>query len=364
MAAPPGSDHRSNEMPTFPKMSTSPTVFLLPQASAFHDTGWSHPEHQGRLRAIASAVGRDMETLHGRVVMEEAREASIEELLRVHTPKHVDRVQEAVAVARRKGAIVGLDPDTRVSAASWKAALEAAGAVLTAVQGVVEGRFANGFVAGRPPGHHATPDRAMGFCLFNSVAVAVRWLQEQKHAEKLLIVDWDVHHGNGTQEIFYEDPSVFYLSLHQYPHFPGTGAAEERGEGRGRGTTLNVPLAPRTPRGEYLERFHEALEGAFEIFTPDFVLVSAGFDVIAGDPLGGQLVEREDMHRLTSQVMSMAEETCGGRLVATLEGGYDLKNTAQGALAVLRALCGVETPQPLTEHPPSAVPERGEERDS
>jgi acetoin utilization deacetylase AcuC-like enzyme len=181
----------------------------------------------------------------------------------------------------------------------------------------------------------------MGFCLFNNVAVAARWLQAERRAERVLIVDWDVHHGNGTQDVFWEDPSVFYLSLHQWPHYPGTGAADEVGGGAGRGFTLNVPLAAATPRAEYLRSYAESLDAVLERFRPDFILVSSGFDVLAGDPLGGQLLEPADMHELTAGLMARADELCGGRIVVLLEGGYEVKRTGLGAVAVIRALAGV-----------------------
>ena len=240
---------------------------------------------------------------------------------------------------------IPLDSDTRVSGASWDAAVGSCGAVLSAVDGISQGHVKNAFVATRPPGHHATRNRPMGFCLLNHVAVGVRYVQERAIARRVLIVDWDVHHGNGTQEIFYDDPDVFYLSLHMFPHFPGTGRAEETEAGEGRGTTLNVPLPPGTSREEYGERFHEALAQARASFSPEFVFISSGFDVLAGDPLGGLEVEPEDLHAFTRAVMDLAEESAGGRVVVALEGGYLPERVGAGAVNVLRALSGLE-PQP------------------
>ncbi len=323
----------------------SPTTgFFLHPASALHDTGWRHPEHQGRLRALASTVGQDLLTLHSHVEQMEAREADIEDLLRVHTEAHVESVREACRVAGERDMILALDPDTKVSSASWEAAMGSAGTAIAAASAVVAGRVETAFVATRPPGHHATPDRAMGFCLFNSVAVVARWLQAHRHAERVLIVDWDVHHGTGTQDAFYDDPTVFFLSLHQWPHYPGTGAAEERGEGPGEGCTLNVPLAAGTPRTDYLVHFERALDEASGLFRPDFVLVSAGFDVMAGDPLGGMLLEPEDLHMMTRRLMDTVALGCGGRVVALLEGGYDPPRVGKGAVAVIRALAGLAAP--------------------
>ena len=317
------------------------TGFYLHPASPLHDTGWGHPEHQGRLRALASAVGKDLLTLHGSVEQMEAGEAAIEDLLRVHSQAHVERVRAGCRAAETGEAIVSLDEDTKVSGASWEAALGSAGAAITAARDIVQGRIANAFVAGRPPGHHATPDKVMGFCLFNSIAIVARWLQARGHAERVLIVDWDVHHGNGTQDAFYDDPTVFFLSLHQWPHYPGTGAADERGAAAGDGYTLNVPLPAGTPRDEYRGHFERGVEAAVGLLRPDFVLVSSGFDVMAGDPLGGMLLEPEDLHAMTRRLLEGVASECGGRMLVLLEGGYDPKRLGDGTVAVVRALAGL-----------------------
>jgi len=321
------------------------TGFLLHPASPLHDTGWGHPEHQGRLRALASTVGRDLLTLHGTVEQLEGREATLDEIGAVHSDAHVERVRRACEAAAAQDTLVALDPDTKVSAASWEAALGSAGTAIAAADAIVSGSVRTAFVATRPPGHHATPDRPMGFCLFNNVAIVARWLQREGHAERVLIVDWDVHHGNGTQDAFYDDPTVFFLSLHQWPHYPGTGAPHERGSGPGEGYTLNVTLPAGTPRGVYLERFDRALEEALAAQAPDFVLVSSGFDAMAGDPLGGLLLEPEDFHALTRRVMGAASEHCGGRVLALLEGGYDPPRLGLGAVAVIRGLAGLDAPE-------------------
>jgi len=328
--------------------SAPPVGFLLHPEAPLHDTGWGHPEHQGRLRALASAVGRDLLALHERVVQIEPGEVSDEDLLRVHTPDHLALVRAAVERATQEATPVALDANTMVSSASWGAAAGSTAALLTAVGQVADGTLSSAFVATRPPGHHATPDRAMGFCLINHVAVAARWLQATGRAERVLIVDWDVHHGNGTQDTFYADGTVFYLSLHQSPHYPGTGQTSETGTGDGAGWTLNVPLPAGTPVAEYRRQFSSALERGMETCRPDFVLISAGFDVMAGDPLGGMLLEPEDLHHLTREVMARAGgqseegDSRGVGIVATLEGGYDPGRTGLGAAAVLRALAGIE----------------------
>lgn len=324
---------------------SAPTGFFLHPASPLHDTGWGHPEHQGRLRALASTVGKDLLTLHGHVEQMQAGEATRADLLRVHTEAQIQSVRDACSIAEASGRIASIDPDTKVSSASWEAALGSAGTAIAAARAVADGRLSTAFVATRPPGHHATPDQAMGFCLFNNIAVTARWLQAEGLAERVLIVDWDVHHGNGTQDTFYTDPSVFFLSLHQWPHYPGSGAAEETGAGEGKGTTLNVPLPAGTSATEYRGHFERALDAALGRFTPDFVLVSSGFDCMAGDPLGDFRLEPTDLHWMTRHVIETGAAACDGRVVALLEGGYDPKRLGLGAVAVVRALADLEGPE-------------------
>jgi len=320
------------------------TGFYLHPSASLHDTGWGHPEHQGRLRALASTVGRDLVMLHGRVEQQESPEATEEELLRVHTQGHIKLVRDMCVSADVQQKVLALDPDTKVSGASWEAAVGSAGAAIAAVSAVADGDLASAFVACRPPGHHATPDRAMGFCLFNNVAVAARHLQATGRAERVLIVDWDVHHGNGTQDTFYDDPTVFFLSLHQAPHFPGTGSEDQTGEGEGEGFTLNVPMPAGTSRESYRTRFREALEESTARMAPDFVLVSSGFDCLADDPLGGFLLEPEDLYQMAREVVDLAEAQCGGRVAAVLEGGYEPSRVGVASVSVIRALAGLPDP--------------------
>lgn len=317
------------------------TGFYLHPASPLHDTGWGHPEHQGRLRSLASTVGRDLLTLHGHVEQMAHGTATEDDLLRVHTPAHISRVRAACEAAVASGGIESIDADTKVSSASWEAATGSAGTAIAAVRAVAEGEIGNAFVATRPPGHHATPTTPMGFCLFNNVAVAARWLQDNGHARNVLIVDWDVHHGNGTQDAFYEDPTVFFLSLHQWPHYPGTGAAEETGTGDGAGTTMNVALPGGTPAAAYRARFDTALDDVLARFDPDFILVSAGFDCLAGDPLGDFLLEPSDLYAMNRRLADVAADRCDGRIVAFLEGGYDPSRLGAGTVSVIRALAGL-----------------------
>jgi len=324
---------------TGPNSRFLPVGFLIHSDASLHDTGWGHPEHQGRLRAIASSVGQDLLALDGRVIQVEPGNIQEEDLLRVHTELHLGNFRDAVGIATRESRLVSLDPDTIVSPNSWKAACGSSAALITAVRMVNDKELSTAFVATRPPGHHATAERAMGFCLINHVAIAVRWLQENRKVRKVLIIDWDVHHGNGTQDIFYDDGSVYYFSLHQWPHFPGSGTAGEIGEGAGLGLTRNLPVKARTSALAYCGLFLENLEQVLQSFEPDFILISAGFDVMEGDPLGDLCLEPEDLHFLTSEVIRCAPKGCG--IVAALEGGYDPKRTGLGVKAVLRALAAV-----------------------
>ncbi len=317
-----------------------PTALVSHPDCALHDTGWRHPEHQGRLPGIVRALSRDAPALLEHVLQEEAPHATEADLLRVHTAAHVERIRTAVSAATQDRP-VALDADTIVSPPSWDAALAAVGAVMRASELVLDGHASTGFALSRPPGHHATADRAMGFCLFNNVAVAARAVLQRPDVSRVLIVDWDVHHGNGTQDIFYADPSVHYLSLHLSPHYPGTGAAEERGAGAAMGATHNVPLSGETTREQYLDTFRTALSEACEAARPDFVLVSAGFDCMAGDPLGGLPLEPVDLHTMAAEVVDATRATAAGRVVAALEGGYVPDRVGQGVVNVIRAFAGL-----------------------
>lgn len=283
-----------------------------------HDTSRGHPERPARLEA---AVDRLESTgLMDRLVPIEARPVEERWLLTVHTQPYLDYLRASVPAE----GYVRLDPDTVMSPRSLDAALLASGGVLAAVDAVMEGRVRNAFVAARPPGHHAPADRAMGFCLVNHIAVAARYLQTQHGLERVLIVDWDVHHGNGTQDIFYSDPTVFYFSSHQYPYYPGTGAADETGDGAGRGATMNVPLRAGTGDDEIVAIYRDQLNAVADRFHPQFVLVSAGFDAHRDDPLAQLDVTEAGYRDLTAVVKAIAEKHAAGRLVSVLEGGYDL----------------------------------------
>ena len=282
-----------------------------------HDTG-GHPESPRRLTAI-------MDGLNSRGILENLvpvapgrAGAGIIEL--VHSSSYIKWVEKMV----NGGARILDSGDTVVSEGSFEAARLAAGGVTAAVDAVMEERVRNCFCVVRPPGHHALHDRAMGFCLFNNVAIGARYVQERYGIERVLIVDWDVHHGNGTQDTFYEDPSVFYFSSHQYPHYPGSGSADETGEGAGEGFTLNFPLAAGSGDEDCLRGFRESLIPAMEEFKPGFVFISAGFDGHHRDSLSSINLTGEGFRRLTALVGTLADKYAGGRLVSVLEGGYDL----------------------------------------
>ena len=308
------------------------TGFVYSDVYLKHNTGAGHPERAERLTAIVDRLQQS--GLLAEMVRLEPVAAAPEWITAVHSPQYLERV--------RTNCLAGaphLDStDTPVSAESYAAALSAAGGVLAAVDGVMSGKVRNAFCAVRPPGHHALKERAMGFCLFNNVAIAARYLQKQHKLARVLIVDWDVHHGNGTQAAFNDNPTVFYFSTHQSPFYPGTGRAEERGEGKGVGSKLNVPLPAGSGDADYLKAFEEKLKPAADAFKPDFVLVSAGFDAAQGDLLGRMKITPDGYAALTRIVKSIAERHCQGRLVSVLEGGYNLEALAASVEAHVRTL--------------------------
>lgn len=283
-----------------------------------HDNGPFHPESVKRLEAILAHLKGS--GLWNKLCLKKPRMATEEEIAMVHSPMYIRQVKE---LAQRGGG--QLDPDTIVCKDSYKAALYAAGALLDAVDAVMAGKAANAFCMVRPPGHHATPTEGMGFCIFNNVAIAAHHLLSRHGLQRVLIVDWDCHHGNGTQEAFYEEPRVFYISLHRWPFYPGTGSPEEAGEGPGKGFTLNIPLTWSTSRREYLETFEKAMQVQAKDYCPEFVLISAGFDAYLKDPIAGLGLEAEDFGMLTEMVIEVAKECASGRIVSCLEGGYSLE---------------------------------------
>ena len=302
-----------------------------------HDTGPYHPETAQRLEAVVRALRREGR----RFESPPDPPRTLAALERVHEPGYVARVRAAcdAAPAGAEGAFTLFDcPDNALSARTFAAAFRATGLVLAAVDAVVEKRAPAVFVAARPPGHHALAARAMGFCYFNTIAVAARDLVEHWGAGRVLVADFDVHHGNGTQEIFWEDGRVAYLSVHRYPFYPGTGAADEEGAGRGRGATVNVPQRAGAGDGAYAGGFSAALDALAARFKPEFVLVSAGFDAHEGDPLGGMRVTTEGFCWMTRAVEDVAGAFAGGRIVSLLEGGYDADALGRCAVEHVRVL--------------------------
>ncbi len=289
-----------------------------------HDTGPFHPERPARLEAILEAFKKhDINP-----PLLEIEPASREDLLRVHSKSHVDAIERAC-----KENLDYPDPDTVMGDGSWEAALLSAGGAISACKAVLEGKYKAVFEIMRPPGHHAEPNRAMGFCLFNNVAIAGRWLTDVAGLKRIAIFDFDVHHGNGTQKVFYEDDRVYYVSIHQYPHYPGTGFPEERGKNN---TNLNVQMMPGVPA----ELWHSALANLIlpelKRFNPEFLLISAGFDAHVDDPLGSQNLTEEDFAKLTTTIMEVGK----GGIVSVLEGGYNLHSLGESSVAHYLALAG------------------------
>ena len=286
--------------------------------------------------------GLERAGLLGRCQLIPPRPATERELLRCHTPQYLQRVQEDI-LAGRDQLSTG---DTAISAHSERTARLAAGGVLAAVEAVMEGRVRQAFAVVRPPGHHASATRGMGFCIYNNVAIAARHLQAEHGLERILIVDWDVHHGNGTQDIFWRDPSVLFFSSHQAPFYPGSGTRLERGEGPGAGFTCNCPLPPGTTGRQLLAAWRDELVPLAQAFAPEFVLISAGFDSRGGDPLGDFRLEDGDFAALTQLMLDIAAQSAQGRLVSVLEGGYDLAGLASASAAHVATLLGLGATAP------------------
>jgi acetoin utilization deacetylase AcuC-like enzyme len=307
------------------------TTFLYTHPACLdHDPGRHHPESAARLRAVLDALAdREFDRLERR----EAPEAALEDLLRVHPRPHVERLMRAVP----KSGHVGIDADTILSPASGLAALCAAGAVVAAVDAVVANEADNAFCAVRPPGHHAEPDRAMGFCLFNNIAVGALRAREAHGLQRIAVIDFDVHHGNGTQAAFEADNALFYASTHQSPLYPGTGSVGETGVGN----LFNVPLRPMAGSTQFRAAMSERILPALDAFRPEFVLISAGFDAHRSDPLAQLLLDEEDYTWVTERLIEIADRHASGRLVSALEGGYDLPALGASVVAHVRALMSV-----------------------
>ena len=307
------------------------TALYTHPACLGHDPGHGHPESPARLRAVLAALDApEFRALDRR----EAPLVTREQLLRVHPQTHVQHVLDAVPQQGH----AALDGDTVLSPGSGEAALRAAGAVCAAIDAVATAEVTNAFCAVRPPGHHARPAQGMGFCLFNNIAIAARHAQKVHGAQKAAIIDWDVHHGNGTQDIFYEDGSVLFVSTHQSPLYPFTGHAEETGSGKGKGSTLNFPFPARTGMSRIGSAFTDHILPALDRFKPDVIFISAGFDSRIDDPLGQFRLTDEDFVMLTRHLIEAAKAHCDGRLISVLEGGYNLHGLASAVTAHVGAL--------------------------
>jgi acetoin utilization deacetylase AcuC-like enzyme len=301
-----------------------------------HDTGKLHPENASRLSFL-------MDHLEKKKMLSEVKKIEpinppLEWVRKIHPAEYIQLIEEF-----SKHAPAYLDADTVISSETYRVALLAVGGVLAGVDEVMQGKVKNVFCAIRPPGHHAEPNRGMGFCIFNNVALGARYVQEKYGLKKVLIVDWDAHHGNGTQKAFYSDPTVYYFSIHQFPFYPGTGEEREKGEGEGLGYTLNIPMFAGSGDLEYIEVFETIFYPAALRFAPEFVFISAGFDGHMDDPLTNLQLSPNGFSKITQVVKELAEKTCEGRIVSVLEGGYNLKALACSVEAHLEVLMGKKT---------------------
>lgn len=312
------------------------TAFITHPRYVEHDQK-GHPEHAGRIRAVWRRL--DEAGLMARLQRQDAAPASEDQIRLVHTAAYYQLVMSTAAMDRWNR----LDADTYVGPMSAEVALLAAGGVVDAVAAVLEGKADNALAAVRPPGHHAMPDRAMGFCIFGNVAVAARVAQQAYGLKRVMIVDYDVHHGNGTEAMFYDDPSVYFVSLHQWPLYPGTGALTDIGRGAGRGATLNIPVAPGNGDANYAALFEKVLWPAAERFQPELILVSVGHDAHWSDPLAGMKLTLTGYAHLAREMQRMADKLCGGRVVFVMEGGYDLDALSYGMVNIAHVLLGDET---------------------
>jgi acetoin utilization deacetylase AcuC-like enzyme len=326
-----------------------PTGIVKDQTYLCHEMGSYHPESPDRLAVIYQMIEDANPPME--LVEIPARDATVDEIAWVHDRRYIETI---VATAGKEETF--LDPDTSACAQSWTAARRAVGGLFSLLDSVMEGQVRNGFALVRPPGHHAERRRAMGFCLFNNVAVGARYLMHAHNLERVVILDWDIHHGNGTQNAFYEETSVLYVSTHQYPHYPGTGAAREAGHGPGAGFTLNFPMGAGFGDAEYLSAFHLVIAPIIEAYRPQFIIVSAGFDAHHLDPLGGMSLTEEGYEQMLQILMHLSAELCSNRLVLALEGGYNLRALPDSVKRMLSCLSKYD---PETETVPLAPSPEG-----
>ncbi len=309
------------------------TLLLTHPAFVEHDTGYGHPERADRMRAIDKVLAHESYNALKRA--EAPMRVDVEEeILRVHPQDHLDRIKAAAEVVKKRDGNMHLDGDTVMSPGTYEAAVRAVGAGLDAIDEVMTGRVANAFCQVRPPGHHAEADRAMGFCLFSNAAIAAHYARARHGAERVAVVDWDVHHGNGTQDIFWSDKDMFYGSTHQMPLFPGTGALSETGVGN----IWNAPLREGDAGETFRDAFTSRILGPLHNFGPDLIVISAGFDAHKRDPLGGLRLVEADFMWATEALGKTAETHCKGRIVSMLEGGYDLEALAKSVAVHVRTL--------------------------
>jgi acetoin utilization deacetylase AcuC-like enzyme len=314
------------------------TLLFSHPSSLAHDTGFGHPETSARITAITQALAADT---FRHLRREEAPAAELAPILRVHPPGYVAALEASMPAH----GVAYLDGDTSVSSGSWDAMLHAVGGAMAATDAVMKGEATNAFVAMRPPGHHASQTTPMGFCMFNNAAIAARHAQAVHGAERVAIVDFDVHHGNGTQAIFWADPSVLYCSTHQMPLFPGTGAADEVGT---QGTIVNAPLSAGADGFNFREAIESVVLPRLIDFAPDALIISAGFDAHWRDPLANINLTEADFAWVTGQLMEIAGRSCNGRVISLLEGGYDLEGLGRSAAAHVATLMGMSYESPST----------------
>lgn len=290
-----------------------------------------HPENPQRLESIYKGINENI--ISENLVRIKTRLATKDEIALIHDPEYIDEIESYLDLPPRR-----LDADTYLSEKSPEIAKLAVGGVLNLVDEVISGNINNGFALVRPPGHHAEKDRAMGFCIYNNIAIGAKYAIKKYGLERIAIIDWDLHHGNGTQNSFYEDSNVLYFSIHQYPHYPGTGSYLEKGVGNGEGFNINIPLSSGHGDVDYCNLFDEIIGPVCNEFKPQLIMVSAGFDIYYYDPLGGMKVTRNGFGAITSKIISIAENSCEGRLIHVLEGGYDLVGLAGGVVEVLNKM--------------------------
>jgi acetoin utilization deacetylase AcuC-like enzyme len=308
------------------------TAYLFDPVFLKHTTGWGHPERPERLEAIHSAIASA--AYYNDLVKVAASLAEMKYIELIHSRSYILRAEQEI----KSGASHLDSMDTVVCRKSYDVALMAVGGSLNVCDTLMKGAAVNGFCAVRPPGHHAEKDYAAGFCIFNNIAIAARYIQEMHGIKKVAIVDWDVHHGNGTQHSFERDPSVLYISLHQFPHYPGTGSETETGKGKGLGYTMNIPMSEGSGDEEYLDAFHHRIVPRLEEFNPEIILISAGFDGHRSDPLSSIELSSDAYGEFTNILMAVAGKHCKGRIIAFLEGGYNLSALAESATAMMKSL--------------------------